>query len=568
MRHRHIGRVGASETARHAVSRADPPTVARVGAGAGRGAGRVDGPDSFAEMARTLAAVDVGTNSLHLVVARTTEGDSFEVVTRAKEMVRLGSATSRTGDLVELSAEAIDRAVAALGRFRRMAETHGAPLRAVATSAVREAHNRDVLLTRARDEQGVHIEVVAGVEEARLIHLGVLQALEIYDTPLLLFDIGGGSTELLLGHRDQVRASTSLKLGAVRLTNRFFPEGSLHPSAVGSCRRYVDEVLSSFDRPVEAHGYEVVVGSSGTIEQVLRLARGLAGEEPLRTLNGARLTRDQVATVVEAVVRASRDGATASLPDLDEKRADIILAGVLVLEGVLARFDVSELVISEYALREGVFLDTIARSRHGRLPHLRDVARRSVEDMVRALDEDPDHSRHVASLAMDLFEQTRPANGLDPGAGPLLQAAAMLANVGLTVSHSKHHKHSYYLIRNTDRLVGLTDHEIELIALIARYHRKSVPKASHPEWSALSEQDQAVVRSAAGLLRVAIGLDRAHTRAVASVRVRDRGGVMVIEAVPSEAGRDLSLELFAAGERVDLLAAVLGRPVEVVAGES
>ena len=187
---------------------------------------------SVRAMAGALAAVDVGTNSLHLVVARPTEGDRFEVLTRVKEMVRLGQATSRSGDLDALSPEAIERAVAALDRFRRIAETYDAPLRAVATSAVREAANRRDLLDRTRAEAGVEVEVISGVEEARLIHLGVLQALELYYTPLLLFDIGGGSTELLLGHRGEVRASTSLKLGAVRLSNRFFPGESLHPSAV------------------------------------------------------------------------------------------------------------------------------------------------------------------------------------------------------------------------------------------------------------------------------------------------------------------------------------------------
>jgi len=515
-------------------------------------------------MAETLAAVDVGTNSSHLVVARTTEGDRFEVLTREKEMVRLGGATSRTGDLVAIDDDAIDRAVAALKRFHKLADSHGAPIRAVATSAVREADNRDVFLHRAAEEAGVEVEVVSGVEEARLIHLGVLQALDVYDTPLLLFDIGGGSTELLIGHQGEVKASTSLKLGAVRLTNRFFAAETLHPSAVGSCRRHVDEVLSSFDRPIEEHRHEIVVGCSGTIEQVLRLGRGLDGEEPLRTLNGAVLTRKRVAKVVEAVIEARRNRTTSKLPDLDDKRADIILAGVLVLEGILERFHIDELVISEYALREGVFLDTIARTRSGDMPHLRDVARRSVEDLMTSLDDDPDHSRRVARLALELFEATRPLHGLGAAAAALLEAAALLSNVGMTISHAKHHKHSYYLIRNTDRLVGLTDHEIELVALIARYHRKSPPKGSHPEWAALGADDKALVRLTAGVLRIAIGLDRAHEGVIASVDASEVDGRLSVVATPASPDADLDLELYAASERSDLLADVLDLPVEVV----
>ena len=512
-------------------------------------------------MPETLAAVDVGTNSLHLVVARTTDGDRFEVITREKEMVRLGSGST---DMKELSEAAIDRAVAALDRFRRIADSHDAPLRAVATSAVREAENRGSLLSRARAEAGVEVEVVSGVEEARLIHLGVLQALELFDTRLFLCDIGGGSTELLIGEQGEVLASASVKLGAVRLTNRFFRSEKLHPSAVDSCRRLIQEMLASFDRPAQKHGFEVAVGSSGTIEQVLRLARGLAGDEPLRTLNGAVLTRKQVATVVEAVITARAEGTTSDLPDLDPKRADIVLAGALVLEGVVKRFGIKEIVLSEYALREGVFLDTLARRRGGSLPHLRDVARRSVLDLMRACDEDPVHSEHVARLALQLFDATADHHGLGADARSLLEAGALLANVGLVISHSQHHKHAYYVIRNSDRLVGFTDGEIELVALIARYHRRSAPKASHTEWSALDAEDQAVVRLAAGLLRVAIGLDRSHRQAVTDVAASDVAGTLVVEVVAAPDADDLGLELYAARERTGLLADAVGMPVEVV----
>ncbi len=515
-------------------------------------------------MPETLAAVDVGTNSLHLVVARTTDGDRFEVVSREKEMVRLGSGST---DMKELAPDAIDRAVAALDRFRRIADSHGAPLRAVATSAVREAENRQVLVTRAQREAGVDIEVVSGVEEARLIHLGVLQALEVFDERLLLCDIGGGSTELLVGERSEVLASASLKLGAVRLTNRFFAGDVLHPSAVDSCRRHIQGVLASFDRAVRDHGFDVAVGSSGTIEQVLRLARGLAAEEPLRTLNGGVLTRRAVNAVVDAVVEARRTGTTGELADLDPKRADIILAGALVLEGVVKRFGIKQLVVSEYALREGVFLDTVARQRGGSLPHLRDVARRSVVDLMRSCDEDPGHSEHVAHLALELYDATAHRHGLGSEARSLLEAGALLANVGLVISHGQHHKHSYYVIRNSDHLVGFTDGEIEVVAQIARYHRKSAPKAAHPEWAALPPEDQAVVRVAAAVLRVAIGLDRSHARLVIGLDVHDRGDELVITLRPQSPDADISLERYAAADRTSLLAEVLGVPVRVaVAG--
>ena len=513
-------------------------------------------------MPETLAAIDVGTNSVHLVVARTTDGDRFEVLTREKDMVRLGSGST---DMRELAPDAVDRAVAALDRFRRIAEVHGAEVRAVATSAVREAENRDVFLRRARDEAEVEVEVVSGTEEARLIHLGVLQALEVFDSRLLLADIGGGSTELLIGEAGETIASTSLKLGAVRLTNRFFAGEKLHPSAVSSCRTYVAEVLASFDRPVREHGFEVAVGCSGTIEQVLRLARGLAGEEELRTLNGAVIKRKQVTAVAEAVIDARRSGTMADLPDLDPKRTDIILAGVLVLEGLVQRFGIKEMVISEHALREGVFLDTVQRLRGGSRPELRDVARRSVVDLMTRSDEDPGHSAHVAHLALRLFDATADRHGLGSEARALLEAGALLANVGLAISHSKHHKHSYYMIRNTDQLVGFTDVEIELVAQIARYHRKSNPKPGHAEWAALPKDEQRLVSVTAGLLRVAIGLDRSHAGLVKDVDAEIADGRLTVTVRPVQPGADLGLELYAAGERTDLLEQALDLTVEVVA---
>jgi exopolyphosphatase/guanosine-5'-triphosphate,3'-diphosphate pyrophosphatase len=493
------------------------------------------------------------------VVARLGDDDNFDVLTREKEMVRLGTGS---GDMRRLEADSIERGVAALARCRRIADSFEAPVRAVATSAVREAENHDEFLRRAEAEAGVEVEIVSGVEEARLIHLGVLQALPVFDRRLLLCDIGGGSTELLVGERGEALAAVSLKLGALRLTNRFFPGDKLHPSAVSSCRRHVAAVVSDFARRAGQLGHDVTVGSSGTIEQLVRLARAAAGEVEPTTWNGARLRAEELRHLVKALIAARKAGRVAEVPGMEARRADIILAGALILEGVVEACSVEELVLSEYALREGVLLDTLQRSRHGILHHLQDVARRGVEHLAGALDEDPGHSAHVAHLALQLFDATVEVHGLGAEAREYLEAAARLCNVGLSISHSKHHKHSYYVIRNSDRLVGLTDHEIELIALIARYHRKSGPKPAHPEWAALDRDDQELVRTCAAILRVAIGLDRGHESRIRSVGAEVRPDVVVVRAVPAGQG-DAELERYAAGERTGLLEEVAGRPVEV-----
>jgi len=516
----------------------------------------------------TLAALDIGTNSFHLVVARFAgEGHQFEVIEREKEMVRLGSGS---GDMKLLEDDAIERGIAALTRCRQSAEVHHARLYAVATSAVREAENADVFLRRAREEAGVDVEVVSGVEEARLIHLGVLQAVPVFEKRMLLVDIGGGSTEILVGERGEIHTSGSLKLGAIRMTRRFFRNDSLHPAAVDSCRRHVRAALAPIRRDVERHGFEVAVGSSGTISAVAAMVHAArdADEPAPRVWNGYEISRKEVKAVVRSLIDAGSMDKRLLIGGIDPKRADIILGGALVLEQVMGELGISTMVVSDYALREGVLLDARDREAGGALHHLHDLRRRNVLHLVDAMDDDPAHSAQSARLALQLFDELAPFHGLGDHARELLEAAALLANVGQFVSHDKHHKHSYYVIRNSDHLTGFTDHEIELIALIARYHRKSAPKDSHPEFRALRTVDQDLVRACAGILRIAIGLDRTHAGLVDDVEVAVEGKAkdpkaLTVTVVPAAADADLSLELYTAGERKDLLESVLGLPLVI-----
>lgn len=511
-------------------------------------------------MTETLAALDVGTNSFHLVVARFGDGTAFEVVAREKELVRLGSGS---GDMKRLRDDAIDRGIAALQRCRRIAEVHDADLWAVATSAVREAENAGEFLARARDEAGVEIEVISGVEEARLIHLGVIQALPVFDRRLVLIDIGGGSTEILVGERGEVLEANSVKLGALRLTRRFFADERLASGAVAACRQHVRAVLAPAVRDVRRVGFDVAVASSGTAEAVAAMVDAARDDAAApRTFNGFEVTRKEVKAVVKALAGCETVAERRKLPGVDPARADILLAGAIILEQTMSELAIDHFAFSEYALREGALLDALQRRRGAALHHLHDLRRRSVLHLADLLDEDPEHSSHVASLALQLFDGTQRWHGEGDDARELLEAAALLANVGLFVAHSSHHKHSYYLIRNSEHLTGFTDHEIEVIAQVARYHRKSAPKPSHPEFAVLRPADQALVRTLAGILRVAIALDRAHTGNVRSVSVRDSHGTTVL-TVTGAPDADVSLELYSARERAGLLEEVLGRPVAI-----
>lgn len=523
--------------------------------------GRRPSPPAHAD-GDTHAAIDIGTNSIHLLVARTTSGQRFEVLAQEKEVVRLGHGA---GDMRELEADAIDRGIAALVRFRQVADIWDADITAVATSAVREAENHDEFVRRARTEAGVAVEIISGVEEARLIHLGVLQALPVFDRRLLVVDIGGGSTELVIGEQDRVLDARSLKLGAIRLTDRFFSGSELDPGQVAECRRYVRAFIEPAVHEMAPHGFEVAAGSSGTIQTLAAMAVAARGGDPSRSLNNVEVTIDELASVVDAVVGAPTTDDRARLPGMDSKRADIIVGGAIVLEQVLRAFGADSFRVSTFALREGVLLDRMRHRTDASLHHLSDLRRISVMQ-VAELDPDREHSEHLTELALRLFDATAEIHGLDDRYRELLEAAGLLHNVGLFINHSAHHKHSYYVIRNNEHMLGFTDHEVELIALVARYHRKSAPKVKHPEWAALPDEERRPVVVLAGLLRVAIALDRSHSLVVRdlSVRIDLDHDTVHIGAVPLE-GCDAELEVYSANERAELLSDALGLAVVVAA---
>ena len=517
------------------------------------------GPRSGNTLPSAIAAVDIGTNSIHMVIARIAGNGRFEVLTRQKEMVRLGSGR---GEMKRLESDAIDRGVAALTRCRQLADSLDASMYAVATSAVREALNAGDFIERARTEAGVQVNVISGYEEARLIQLGVLQALPAYDQNLVLIDVGGGSTEVLYGKQDQVRYARSVKLGSLRMTHRFFPGGEVAGDAVDRCRAYVRSGLASVVHEAAHLGHDLAVASSGTAETLAAMVFAGKGEVP-QSLNAATMTRRELTGLIGDLAAAPTTDERKKLPGMDSARADILLGGAIVLEQVCEGLDIDELTISEYALREGVLLDALHRLRGGSLHHLSDLRRASVFHLMELCDDDPDHSMQVARLVLDLHDGLAARLELDDTDRELLEAAALLANSGLFISHSRHHKHSYYVIRNSEHLMGFTDREIELVALTARYHRKSPPsEEKHPEFAALTEDDRTLVRRLAGLLRVAIGMDRNHDGAVRHVDVVDDGDRVVIR-IEADPGVDLSLEKYTAMERRELLEELVGAEIVV-----
>ncbi|MDG2113920.1 MAG: Ppx/GppA phosphatase family protein [Actinomycetota bacterium] len=512
--------------------------------------------------ANIVAAIDVGTNSFHLLVADFDASGHFEVVTREKESVRLGSGAD---DMKRLSAEAMDRGIAALDRMRRIAEHAGAlDILAVATSAVREAGNNHEFVARARDEAGIEVEVVSGVEEARLIHLGVLQSAPVFDRRHLVFDIGGGSTEFIVGEGSRPLLLRSLKLGAIRLTDRFFPEGVVKPGSVDECALYVDSFVGGLEHQIAELGFDVAVGSSGTIITLARMAGALRGDRQRRTGNLA-FTSGELETLVDELARRTTPQKRRELPGLEERRSDIIVGGAVLTRQIARMLHIDRVEVSEHSLREGIVFEQRRRaSAPGLDPfhRLGDLRRSAVMYVASRFHEDLTHAQHITDLALEVFDGLTAIHGLDDDDRDLFEAASLLHNVGVYISHSAHHRHSYYVIRNSEHLAGFTEREVEIVAQVARYHRKSAPKTKHAEFASLGAGDRSRVRWMAGMLRVAIGLDRSNRQVVHRVEVGVDDSQITIDGLVAE-GDDASLELFTAEARADLLAATSERSVTI-----
>jgi len=508
---------------------------------------------------RALAAIDIGTNSVHLVVARPTTGGLPEILAREKTPVRLGSGFR---DMKTLDPEAIDRAIEALQRFGKIAGAHDAEIVAVATSAVREAEDREVFLRRARDEAGIEVEVISGVEEARLIHLGALSAVPMADRRHLVIDIGGGSTELIVGEGTSPLLTRSLKLGHVRLTNRFFPDGVVSEGSVKACRRHVHAFLAPVAKEIAALHQSITVGCSGTIENLATMAAARSGTE-VRSIDNLCLTAADLDDVVADLVSRHTPESRRGLAGLDDQRADVIVAGAVLLRQLFKSLGIQEMRVSSHALREGVVLDRIARRRgsHDALHHLGDIRRASVLAVASRYEEDIVHAEHATKLALQLFAQTSELHHLADDDLDVLEAAGLLHNIGRFVAHASHHKHSYYVIRNSEHLQGFTDHEIELIAQVARYHRKSHPKDKHPAFAALDSNDRQRVKVLAGMLRVTIGLDRTYRRVFSDLSAGFDDETLTVRLF-ADREADVELELFMARERRSLLAEAVGRRVD------
>lgn len=503
-----------------------------------------------------LAAIDIGTSSVHLAIARAVDGGRPEILMREKLPVRLGSGAT---DMKKLDPAAVDRALAALKSFGSLADAHDADIHAVATSAVREAEDAQNFIDRAWDEAGIEIAVISGAEEARLIHLGVLGAVPLARTRHLVIDIGGGSTEFIVGHDMEPQFLRSLKIGHVRTSNRFFPDGRITSESVDECRIFLLSFLARIRNEVEELGFDRVVGSSGTFETMAEVARRLRGSD--HSDDSGAITRDEIDQALATILAAETPSERDAIGGIDTHRADTIVAGALIVEAIMTTFNIAEFTVSPDALREGLVLDRLSRNQpdSGGLHHLSAIRASSVRSVVERYGETMADAHQATDISLQLFDSTIDQHGFGDFERDVLEAAAMLHNIGRFVGHSAHHRHSYYLIRNTDHLAGFHEHERELIALIARYHRKSAPKPNHVGFKNLNEPDQHRVKVLGGMLRIGIALDRTGQRAVSKIDLAVKANTIVVLVH----GDKIELELFSADQRKSLLESALRTPIVI-----
>jgi exopolyphosphatase/guanosine-5'-triphosphate,3'-diphosphate pyrophosphatase len=504
-------------------------------------------PDTVAPAERPrLAAIDIGTNSIRLIVAEMEPDGTYRVLDEEQEMSRLGHGLYRTGRLGHVPME---RALEALGKMKAIADGFAVrELRAIATSAVREATNGRLFCREAWRRHRLRVEVISAEEEAQLAFQSVQRHFGLEGQSTAVVDIGGGSAEVILALGGVVERIHSLPLGAVRLTERWVRSDPLKTRHWKALKRAIDDTIRSVVGKKPPFTAEVMIGSGGTFSNLAQMARSAREGEP-GPIQGYVLTRGDVIRLLDRL-RETPLGPRRQIPGVNPKRADILVAGAAVVARLAKRLGTQRVVVNEGGIRDGVLLSMMQEHAGAAAKATGETLDRMerVRVFARRCRSNERHCAHVAELAVSLFDQLQDLYRLPADARDLLQAATLLHDIGYLINHAKHHKHAYHLIMHGD-LAGFTGREMELIANVARYHRRALPKRSHENLARLDRDDQQLVRQLAGILRVADGLDRTHSEAVSGVECQVSGGRARLEVL---AARSPRVELWDAERKAGL----------------
>ncbi len=514
---------------------------------------------------RKVAAIDLGTNSFHMVIVEESEGKGIVEIDRVKEMICIGRGSISTKMLDE---KAMEAGITTLKHFLVLASQHGVKQESIiafATSAIREAKNRDVFLQRVRDETGIKIKVVSGLEEAQFIYYGVRRAVRLSTEPELIFDIGGGSVEFIIADHQKIFLLESRKVGVARMLERFITTDPIADKELSLLEQFfAAELFSSAEKSRELN-IKRAIASSGTAQNIAKMIRSATGRDDEVTLNQSSFTRKEFQKFYKSVI-AMNASQRKKLTGLDEKRVDLIVPGLVLMNVIFSLFKLKEVMISDSALREGMVVHYLKNnwSDCGERRLQLNIRRQSVVELGYRCDWNKIHSEHIAALCLQLFDRLQPLHGLSSHERELLEYAALLHNIGTFISIASHHKHSQYLILNGE-LRGFSPVEINIMANIARYHRKSPPSTKHEAYSQLKSKQRRVVDVLSGILRIANGLDRGHRQNIVSIEADMTASSVTIGL---HAMHNPDIEIWAAGRMKAWLETVLERSIRFEARDA
>lgn len=513
-----------------------------------------------------LAAIDVGTNSIRLMVAEARADGGYRVLDDEKAVTRLGAGLGQTG---RVSDESIAATVDAVARMLRIAEGHGAThVRAVATSAAREATNGQDLIDAVRRGTGIELEVIDANEEARMSYRSVAHAFDLGHLNAAVVDIGGGSTEVVLSAAGVIDRMHLFRLGAVRLTEQFNAGDRVDTPTLKAMRA---EIRGTLKESAGKHAFtpQLLIGTGGTFTALARVSLLLGSDEDANDLlpfnvRGHEMQHAEVRHILDWL-RGMSVTERGKVPGMTKDRAEVIVAGVSILDCVMDWLGVNTVRVHDGGIRDGLMLSMIedlglgvseAGTELGRVAAARRFAQRCQYEQA--------HSEHVAMLALLLYNELErlgliEGEKADPSERELLESAAVLHDIGYLINYAKHHKHSYHLIVHSD-IPAFTQRELEITGNVARYHRRSGPKNKHPNYAKLKSADRAIIKRLSAVLRVADGLDRAHKQNVGSLRAeRDGDRVRLVVDAPARP----NVAIWGATQKADVFESVFGAGLSV-----
>ncbi len=506
-----------------------------------------------------LAAIDIGTNSIRCIVVEADTQGTFRVLDDEKAQARLGEGLSETG---VISDAAIQRAIDALTRMKRICAGLGAEIAAVvATSAVRKAGNQTTVLARINQATGLVIDVISGEQEAEMAALSVHHNFDMNQQRFAMADIGGGSVEIVVAVGDHTENIISLDLGAVFLTETYFSHDPVGSNELDKVRKLIRKELKTYGIG-KGLAVSCLIGSGGTMTNIAGMIMALRGEQ-YESVHRYEVLHSEVVHMLAMIARKTQKERLL-IPGLNPERADIILAGMVVVDELMRRLRTNLLRINGQGIREGLILHSLQQRQLLPLCAPSRNWREALIDFGRSCRFDEQHAEQVCHLAETLFAAVAPTYALNERQRDLLIAASLLHDIGYFISYDRHHRHTYHLIRHAD-LFGFTPRERELIANIARYHRKAKPKSSHESFAALNPDDQQLVRRLGGIVRLADGLDRRRNRQVKQIECRLTAGQLEIIL---KSPRELSVELYGARSKCDLFVQAFDLPLTVSASSS